>query len=479
MLVFGDGLEMTNYYGVSVSRGRPLAADLGRTGTAPRNDLWVADLAASAPERPDCVIVQEGVDAQTGAARRPRRPALRLHRPGRAAGPALRDRPGARPAPSSWRDLMPEDAEAVLSDFAILDGAELAPVCWSAGPGTRSARSPCTTWRPASGSGEVPLPGLRHRSAGIVRAARGRPRGLVRLHRQHHPGRVSSTTTRAPARPRLWAAPPGAVEVPTVRTEQVDYRSKDGTEVRMLVIAPAAGRTGPAARRSCTATAASASRMTPATPRRSWPGSRRAASTRSPACAAAARRARTGTGPACSRTSRTSSTTSTPRPSTSSPAAGPRPSSSASPAAPTAACWSARPSPSGPTCTRAVVCSAPLLDMVRYERFGLGATWNDEYGTADDPERVRLAARLLALPPGARGTSLPGDAVHRLRRRHPGRPAARAARCARRCSTPLRRPTGRSCCATRREVGHGARAVSRSVDLSADTLTFLAKHLGL
>src|SRR4029453_12181292 len=36
----------------------------------------------------------------------------------------------------------------------------------------------------------------------------------------------------------------------------------------------------------------------------------------------------------------------------------------------------------------AVVCSAPLLDMVRYEKFGLGAAWNVEYGSADDPEQL-------------------------------------------------------------------------------------------
>ena len=36
----------------------------------------------------------------------------------------------------------------------------------------------------------------------------------------------------------------------------------------------------------------------------------------------------------------------------------------------------------------AAICSAPLLDMVRYERFGLGETWNDEYGTASDPEQL-------------------------------------------------------------------------------------------
>src|SRR6202789_1366168 len=36
----------------------------------------------------------------------------------------------------------------------------------------------------------------------------------------------------------------------------------------------------------------------------------------------------------------------------------------------------------------AVVCSAPLLDMVRYEQFGLGETWNSEYGTAADAEQL-------------------------------------------------------------------------------------------
>jgi len=34
----------------------------------------------------------------------------------------------------------------------------------------------------------------------------------------------------------------------------------------------------------------------------------------------------------------------------------------------------------------AVLCSVPLLDMVRYEKFGSGTTWASEYGHADDPE---------------------------------------------------------------------------------------------
>ena len=35
-----------------------------------------------------------------------------------------------------------------------------------------------------------------------------------------------------------------------------------------------------------------------------------------------------------------------------------------------------------PSLFSAAVCSAPLLDMVRYERFRIGETWNTEYGSA-------------------------------------------------------------------------------------------------
>ena len=126
----------------------------------------------------------------------------------------------------------------------------------------------------------------------------------------------------------------------------------------------------------------------------------------------------------------------------------------------------------------AVVCSAPLLDMVRYEQFGLGATWNVEYGTADDPEQLELAARLLAVPPrGGRGRPTrrccsPSSTAT------PGSTRCTPARCAPRCSTPR---AGDRPVLLRREkdVGHGARALSRSVDLSADTLAFTARWTGL
>ena len=74
----------------------------------------------------------------------------------------------------------------------------------------------------------------------------------------------------------------------------------------------------------------------------------------------------------------------------------------------------------------AVACSAPLLDMVRYEKFGFGQLWSEEYGTAEDPEELGW---LFAYSPYHHVETrhrVPGGAVHRLRLRHPGRPAARA-----------------------------------------------------
>jgi prolyl oligopeptidase len=65
--VFGAGMEKTNYYSVSVSRdGRWLLIGAA-AGTAPRNDLWIADLAAAPESAPELRVVQQGVDAQAGA----------------------------------------------------------------------------------------------------------------------------------------------------------------------------------------------------------------------------------------------------------------------------------------------------------------------------------------------------------------------------------------------------------------------------
>ena len=321
VLIFGSGRDKTDYYGVSVSRdGRWLVIGASR-GTAPRNDLWIADLSESDPASPDLRVIQEGIDAQTG---------VRVGRDGRlyvftddgAPRGRIAVTDPADPSPANWRDLIAEDPEAVLRGYAILDSGELGrPVLMA--EWTRHALSEITVHDLATGerTGQVPLPGL-----GSAGGLSERPEGGHEAWFGYTDYTTPPLVLRFDARDAsvtTWTTAPGSVQVPDVTARQVTYQSKDGTPVRMLVISPGGGRgvggwpprdSEPAARPSCTGTAASISASRPPTRPTSWPGCRRAACTRSPTCAAAARKARSGTGPGCSSTSRTSSTTSTPQP---------------------------------------------------------------------------------------------------------------------------------------------------------------------
>jgi prolyl oligopeptidase len=125
----------------------------------------------------------------------------------------------------------------------------------------------------------------------------------------------------------------------------------------------------------------------------------------------------------------------------------------------------------------AVVCSAPLLDMVRYEKFGLGATWSVEYGSAAVPEELGWllsyspyhGAESPAGYPAVLFTVFDGDT--RVDPLH-----ARKMCAALQHSSTSGRPV---LLRAEKDVGHGARAVTRSVDLSADALAFTAAYTGL
>jgi prolyl oligopeptidase len=132
-----------------------------------------------------------------------------------------------------------------------------------------------------------------------------------------------------------------------------------------------------------------------------------------------------------------------------------------------------------PDLYRAVVCSAPLLDMVRYERFGLGETWNDEYGRADDPVEFGWLLSYSPYHHVTEGGRYPAtlftvfDSDTRVDPMH----ARKLCAALQWAVVPDReRPV-----LLRREVdvGHGARSVSRTIELSVDVLAFFADQLGL
>ncbi|HZC63888.1 MAG TPA: prolyl oligopeptidase family serine peptidase [Streptosporangiaceae bacterium] len=491
VLVFGAGRDKTNYYDVSVSRdGRWLVISAAQ-GTAPRNDVWLADLTGSGPAVPPLQVVQEGVDARTG---------MHVGRDGRlyvftdAGAPrgrlAVSD--PAHPEPARWRDLVGPDPTAVLTDFAILDGAGLdrpvLVVSW-----TRLAISEITVHDLVTGeqTGTLALPGTGH-AGGAARL--GTTGGISARPEGGHEAWFGYTDSTTPAavyhydartgEVSRWAQAPGAVGVPDVRTRQVTFTSKDGTEVAMLVVGggdqTAASRPAQPRPAILYGYGGFGISMVPA-----YSASILAWVEAGGVYAIAALRGGGEEGEDWHR-------------------AGMREHKQAvfddfhaAAEALIAGGWTT-PGQLGisggsnggllvgaaltqrPDLYRAVVCSAPLLDMVRYERFGLGQTWNDEYGTAEDP--VELGWLLGYSPyhrvrPGTRYPATLFTVFDNDTRVDPVHAWKMCAALQHATSAPWsERPV---LLRREREVGHGARAVSRSVTLSADTLAFLAAQTGL
>ncbi|MFK4042346.1 prolyl oligopeptidase family protein [Nonomuraea wenchangensis] len=472
VMIFGQGLKMTNYYGVGVSRdGRWLQVS-AHEGTAPRNDLWVADLTASPADRPDLRVVQEGVDAQVG---------LVFGRDGRLYVHTDRDASRGRvcvtdpaePGYDTWRDLIPEDPEAVLNDFAILDDLErpVLLVGW-----TRHAISEISLHDLETGErlGEVPTPGL-----GSIGGIAERPEGGHEAWFGYTDNTTPPTIQRYDARTgetTLWAASPGAVEVPDVRTEQVVYRSADGTDVRMLVISPPGEASGPRPTILYGYGGFGIS-MTPGYSASilAWVeaggvyaianlrgGGEEGEQWHRDGMLANKQNVFDDFHAAAEHLIATGVTT-----------AGQLGISGGSNGGLlVGAALTQR-----PDLYAAVVCSAPLLDMVRYELFGLGATWNVEYGSAEDPEQFGWLWGYSPYHHVKEGVEYPATLFTVFQSDTRVHPLHAWKMCAAlQHATASGRPV---LLRNETEVGHGARSVSRSVDLSADTLTFLAAYTGL
>ncbi|HEX4698053.1 MAG TPA: prolyl oligopeptidase family serine peptidase [Actinomycetes bacterium] len=478
--VLGADLDKTSYFGVSVSMDGRWLVVASSTGTAPRNDLWLADLTAGPLESPALRVVQEGVDASTS---------LHVGRDRRAYLFTDRDAPRGRlavawpddPAYEMWTDLVPEDAEAVLEGFAILDGPDENGVVPTGGGTllclwTRHAMSEISTHVLGTGerTGTVPLPGL-----GSVTGVAERPEGgheawfgytdhVVPSSVYHYDARTGET--------RLWAEAPGRVEVPEVHSRQVEYVSADGTTVRMLVLSP----TKEPDRPRPVVLYGYGGFGIPMTP--GYSAGVLAWVEAGGVYAIANLRGGTEEGEQWHRDGMRDKKQNT------------FDDLHAAAEHLVAGGWTTpdRLSISGgsnggllvgvaltqrPDLYAAVVCSAPLLDMVRYEQFGLGETWNDEYGTAAEPQELEWLLSYSPYHHVRKGVDYPAvlftvfDGDTRVDPLH-----ARKMCAALQYATAGDRPV---LIRRERDVGHGARALSRTVALTADTLAFTAAWTGL
>ncbi|MGH3497399.1 MAG: prolyl oligopeptidase family serine peptidase [Nocardioidaceae bacterium] len=474
VLVFGTDQDKTTFYGVSVSRDGRWLSLTAALGTAPRNDVWLADLSAGEPAAPVWVPVRVGVDARTS---------VWVGRDGRLYAFTDADAPRGkvmvgdptRPDPAHWRPLIDQDDTAVLNDVALLDGDDLnAPVIAAAW--TRHAVSELTLHDLATGArrGSIALPGL-----GTVAGLAERPEGghetwFAYTDHVTPPTVFCYDATRDDV--VVWAGPPGVAPDPQgIGVTQVTYDSYDGTHVRMFVIAKEPGAEQRARPTILYGYGGFGIALTPTYSASilAWVeaggvyaianlrgGSEEGEEWHRAGMRDRKQRVFDDFHAAAERLVADGLT---------------RPDLLAVHGGSNGGLLVGAALTQRPDLYRAVVCSAPLLDMVRYEQRGLGRLWTDEFGSAGRADQLRW---LLAYSPYHRvrpATAYPAvlftvfasdsrvDPLH-----------ARKMCAALQAATSADPGTNPILLRSEVDAGHGARAVSRTVDLTADTLGFTA-----
>ena len=381
------------------------------------------------------------------------------------------------PGPGGWRDLIPQDPSAVLRGYAILDELPRPVLVISR---TRHAISEVTptTWPPASrwphwtcrGS----APSAESRSGRRAGTRRGSAIRTTRRRRW-----CCGTTPRAGSL-ETWATSPGSVaDPPAVTASQVTYHSADGTPVRMVILELAGDATARSGQKSAILYGYGGFdiSMTPG-----YSANILAWVEAGGVYAVAGLRGGSEEGEEWHRAGMldrkqnvfddfhaaasylvTAGITSPGR----------------------LAVWGG--SNGGllvgaavtqrPELFTAAVCSAPLLDMVRYERFGLGETWNTEYGTASSASELEW---LLGYSPYHRvspGVAYPAVLFTVFTNDTRVDPLHAYKMCAAlQHATTSERPV---LLRAENQVGHGQRAVSLTAALAGDCLAFVARETGL
>ena len=475
VLVFGDASIATAFYSVSIDEaGRKLV--IARTvGADHRRDIWIADLSEGSLGQPRFQPLQLGVDARTTV-----RLSVELPSTDHICLQTDRDAPRGRVMTADlrspraqWAELIGEDPGAVLAGFNVLAGSD-GPVALVSRRRHATDEIAVMALATHASLGYVPLPGLG--VVGNISVDKMRP----------FEARFSYSDPAAPPTVLCYDARTGltrtwekaratACPIPSVRCQRVSYQSMDGTEVGMFLVSRM---------------------MTPDRPRPTiLTGYGGFGVVRSPfyradalawvqqggIWASACLRGGGEEGAAWHLAGRKAHKQNT------------------FDDFDAAAVWLVRngwttPEQLGifgdsngglligaaltqhPERYAAAVCLAPLLDMVRYERFGRGASWRDEYGTAAEADGLSILHSYSPYHAVRHGTSYPAvllgifEGDSRVDPLH-ARKMCAALQHASVSGRPvlLRSESG---------VGHGNRASSSRDELMADYLAFFAEQLG-
>jgi prolyl oligopeptidase len=472
-VVYGDGAARSTFFGIELSDdGRWLAVSSSR-GTDPRDDVFLADLHGSG----EFVAIQEGVDAYT---------VVEFGRDGNIYIRTDREAPRWRlcvadPAEliagagyAAWRTLIAEDASAVLDDCVRLEGPELERGLLVVHR-VRHAISEVAVHDLETGTAihDVVLPGLGTVTALTARRGGGHEAwfGYTDFTTPARILRYDATTGEVDT----WAEPAGTLPSSVeVIAQHVTYVSYDGTEIRMFVLGAADRPDGPAPT-IMFGYGGFRNALTPAyTPYAlAWVES-------GGVFAEAGLRGGAEEGHEWHRAGRRESK------------------QNVFDDFHAAADWLVAQGLTtheqlgiygrsnggllvGAAVTQhpekfgAVDCTAPLLDMLRYDRFGLGSSWTGEYG---DPAVAEEFEWLLGYSPYHRvrdGVAYPKtsftvfDGDSRVDPLH-----ARKLCAAMQHATAGDAPILIRC---ERNIGHAGRAVSRTIELDADRLAFFSAAL--
>ncbi len=224
-MVFGQGRDKTEYYSTSVSSDGNWLVLAAKRGTEPRNDVYLVDRLSGGPP----VALQEHVNAATHAAVSDDGRCYILTNDGSPRG-AMYVADPHHPQRSNWQLLIPERKDAVLEDYMITKNTVIAE--WQ-----KDGISEFTVHDRTTGKylHTVSLPG-----AGTGSTFRNAPRMGDTVLLSYTDAVTPQTVYRYNALTdelTMFKSPAQKRDLPQMTVRQVQYRSKDGTMVPMTVIA--------------------------------------------------------------------------------------------------------------------------------------------------------------------------------------------------------------------------------------------------